>query len=62
MDMMNNPMGMFENLIRRVARMIGWEIGEAIEGVMWSVGIGCFILCCAVFGIGAVVWQIIFNK
>jgi hypothetical protein len=51
-----------ENLIRRAARLIGWEIEGAIEGVMWSIGIGCFLVCCAVFAIGAVGWQILYHK
>ena len=56
---MNNPMYFLQDIVRRGARMVGWEIGEAIEGVMWSVGIGCFILCCAVFGCLAVAFQIL---
>jgi len=41
-----------QDIVRRSARMVGWEIGEAIEGVMWTIGIGCFVLCCAVFACG----------
>ena len=55
-------MYMFENLIRRVARMIGWEITGAIESVMWSVGIGCFVLFCALCGCLAVAWQILLHR
>jgi hypothetical protein len=50
-----------QDIVRRGARMVGWEIGEAIEGVMWTIGIGCFILCCAVFACGAVAFQILFH-
>ena len=59
---MFNPMSLFENIIRRGARLIGWEIEGAIEGVMWSVGIGCFLLCCAVFAVGAVAFRIMVPK
>ncbi len=59
---MDNPMYFLQNIIRRGARMIGWEIGEAIESVMWSIGIGCFILCCFIFGCGAVAFQIMFHR
>ncbi len=59
---MDSPMYFLQNIIRRGAHMIGWEIGEAIEGVMWSIGIGCFLLCCAVFVCGAVAFQIMFNR
>ena len=38
---MNNPMNFLQDIIRRGAHLVGWEIGEAIEGVMWTVGIGC---------------------
>jgi len=55
-------MYMFENLIRRVARMIGWEITGAIESVMWSVGIGCFVVVCALCGCLAVAWQIFLHR
>ena len=58
---MNNPMYSLQNIVRSGARMVGWEIGEAIEGVMWTIGIGCFVLCCAVFACGAVVFQILFH-
>ncbi len=59
---MNNPMYFLQDIIRRGGRMIGWEIGEAIESVMWSIGIGCFILCCAVFACGVVAFQMFFNR
>ena len=58
---MNNPLYFLQDVIRRAARLIGWEIGEAIEGVMWTIGIGCFILCCAVFACGAIAFQILFR-
>jgi hypothetical protein len=51
-----------EQIIRRVTRMIGWEIGSAIESVIWSVGIGIVLLCCCGFGAIAVAYQIMFNK
>ncbi len=47
-----------ENLIRRVARMIGWEITGAIENIVWSVGIGCFLVLCAVCACLGVAWRI----
>lgn len=47
-----------ENLIRRVARMIGWEITGAIESIVWSVGIGCFLILCAVCACLGVGWKI----
>ena len=47
-----------ENLIRRVARMIGWEITGAIENVIWGVGIGCFLLFCALCSCLAVGWRV----
>ncbi len=58
---MNNPMYFLENIIRRGARMIGWEIGSAIESVIWSVGIAIFLLCCSIFCCGAVAFQIMFH-
>ena len=58
---MNNPMYSLQNIVRRGARMVGWEIGEAIEGVMWTIGIGCFVLCCVVFACSAVVFQLLFH-
>ncbi len=51
-------MYMVEDLIRRVARMIGWEITGAIESVIWSVGIGCFVVFCALCGCLAVGWRV----
>ncbi len=51
-----------ENFIRRAARMIGWEIGNAIENVIWSIGIFLVMACCGCFVCGAVAWQIMFNK
>jgi len=33
---MNNPLVFLQDIIRRGARLVGWEIGEAIEGVMWT--------------------------
>jgi hypothetical protein len=41
---MNNPLVFLQDIIRRGARLVGWEIGEAIEGVMWTIGIGCLVL------------------
>jgi hypothetical protein len=55
-------MNFAEYWIRRVTRMIGWEIGSAIESVIWSIGIGIALLCCCGFGALAVAWQIVFNK
>ena len=55
-------MYMAENLIRRVARMIGWEITGAIESVIWSIGVGCFVIFCALCGCLAVVWQIFLHR
>jgi hypothetical protein len=60
--LVNNPMYFLQDIIRRGARMIGWEIGDAIENVMWSVGIGCSLLCCAIFSCGAVAYQIMFHR
>lgn len=55
-------MNILENLIRRAGRMIGWEIGNAIENVIWSIGIFFVLMCCGVFACGAVAWQIMFHK
>jgi hypothetical protein len=55
-------MNFIEPYIRRIFRMIGWEIGSAIESVIWSIGIGIFLLCCCGFGALAVAYQIMFNK
>jgi len=41
--------------------MVGWEISETIEGVMWTIGVGCLILCCAVFACGAAAFQLLFH-
>lgn len=51
-----------ERLIRRAARVIGWEIGSAIGNIIWSIGIGIGLLCCCAFGAIAVAWQIMFQK
>ena len=51
-------MNFIEPFIRRAARMIGWEIGSAIENVIWSIGIFLVVMCCACFGCAAVAWQI----
>lgn len=50
-----------QNLIRRAAHLVGWEIEGAIENVMWSIGIGCFLLCCLVVIVGAVGFQLVFH-
>lgn len=55
-------MYIIENLIRRAGRMIGWEIGNAIENVIWSIAIFFFLMCCCLVSCGAVAWQIMFNK
>ncbi len=51
-----------ENFIRRIARTIGWEIGSAIENVIWSIAIFFFLMCCGLVSCGAVAWQIMFHK
>jgi len=55
-------MNILETIIRRITHLIGWEIGNAIENVIWSVVIGIVVLCCACFGMVAVAWQIAFNR
>jgi hypothetical protein len=47
-----------DNLIRRAAHSIGWEIGSAIENVIWTVGIGIFLFACAACSCGAVAWKL----
>lgn len=54
-------MNIFEQLVRRAARVIGWEIGSAIENVLWSVGIGIALLGCCACGAIAVAFQIVFK-
>ena len=51
-----------ENIIRRVANLIGWEIKGAIENVIWSVVIGCFLIFCCICGCLAVSWRMIANS
>ena len=58
----NLAMNIVEPYIRRAARMVGWEIGSAIENVVWSIGIFLVLMCCGCLGCGAVVWQIMFHK
>lgn len=55
-------MNIVENVIRRAARTIGWEIGSAIENVIWSIGIFLVLLCCGACGCGAVAWQLMFHR
>ena len=55
-------MNIIEPFIRRAARMIGWEIGSAIESVIWSIGIFLVVMCCGCFGVVAVAWQIMMHK
>ncbi|HLF01689.1 MAG TPA: hypothetical protein VI547_06905 [Anaerolineales bacterium] len=52
----------FGGVIRRLTHRIGWEISSAIENVIWSIGIGCLMLCCFGFIALAVAWQIMFNR
>ena len=58
---MNNPMYFLQDIVRRGARMVGWEIGSAIESVIWSIGIFLVLMCCACFGCAAVAWQIMLH-
>ena len=55
-------MGILNNIIRRLAHRIGWEIGSAVENVIWSIGIAVLLMCCCAFGVAAVAWQIVFRK
>jgi len=55
-------MNFIEPFIRRGARMIGWEIGSAIENVIWSIGIFLVLMCCGCFACGAVVWQVMLHR
>jgi hypothetical protein len=51
-------MNIIENLVRRAGHLIGWEIGSAIENVIWSIAIFLTLLCCGCIMCGAVAWQI----
>lgn len=55
-------MNIIEQLVRRAARLIGWEIGSAIGNIIWSIGIGIALLGCCACGAIAVAFQIIFKK
>jgi hypothetical protein len=48
-----------DDLTRWLRHRIGWEVGSAIENVVWSVGIALFLLCCCLASIAAVAWQIL---
>ena len=55
-------MNFIENIIRGVARRVGWEIGSKIENAVWSVAIGLFLMCCCLFSCVAVFWKVTANS
>jgi tetrahydromethanopterin S-methyltransferase subunit G len=55
-------MNIIEDIIRRVAGRLGWEIGNRIENVVWSVVIGIILLCCCCFSVVAVFFQVVMRS
>jgi hypothetical protein len=47
-----------DDIVRRAEHRVGWEVGSAVENVVWTVGIVLFLTVCGAISCGVVAWKI----